>query len=407
MSTKSRARASRGVQALTMAAAVAGGATLVAGPAHAVLPVPTITGVFVAGSTTNKVVSSGTTVVITGTGFTGMTDNAADSACTIAPVAYPTANSGCSQVRFIGVSSTATTGYTLATRYNVVSDTQIYATVPAITPIDGTTAGSPAAGTGSIKVQVVNTTGTGTSSMISASTASEVFYRKPLTATLSGATNANPVGGGTVSVGVSGVAALTSNTFPLEKITGYVYSMAGTSPQVASTSVTLGDATHVNVVLPPGGPAGNAVGVMLVHDGVPGVADTTNLKYPAVITKLESCAASVSSFVATPSATLPVCTGAATAPGSNGSTADMKVTGKGFAGASVFDFSGSGGGDVTATCVVVSDTLAYCHLAITTVPTPPVAAVAFTPVDPDGAGPATVATFAPTSGSILIYSALV
>lgn len=402
MSTKPRALARRGAQALTAAVVVAGGVVVAASPAFAA--VPAITTVFVAGSTTNKVVTAGTTVLITGTGFAGMTDNASDAACNAAVVAFPAAGSGCSQVRFLGMSATATTGFTLATRYTVISDTQIYATVPTITPSDGAAAGAPAAGTGSVRVQVVNTMGTGTSSLISASTTSEVFYRHPLTAVVAGSVTINPLGGGTLTVGVTGVATLTGTTFTQEKITGYLMSTATGSPSVLPTSVTFKDGTNVSVVLPPGSPAGNPIGIMLVHDGIPGTADNDSLTYPAVITELKSCPTDISAFIALVALPLPVCTGPAAAPGTDLSTADIKVTGKGFTGVTVWSFDGAGG-DVTETCTVISDTLAYCHLEITEVPDPAVAAVSFVPVDPPGASTAPV--LVPTVGSILIYSSLV
>lgn len=406
MRTNPRALAKGAARALAVAAVAAGGVAVVANPAYAA--VPTVTGVFVAGSTTNKVVTAGTTVVINGTGFSGMTDNAADPACSISPVAYPVTGSGCSQVRFVGLASTATAGYALATRYTVISDTQIYATVPTITPSDGVAVGSPVAGTGLIKVQVVNTMGTGSSSLGSVvGTTSDLFYRHALTAALTSTTvTANPLGGGTVAVGVSPIAALTTTTLPLEKLTAYVTSLAAGSPTVVVASVTFNNATTVNVTLPPGSPAGNLVGVMLVHDGIAGTADADSLKYPAVITKLESCSTDVAGLATTITLPLPTCTGTATAPGTDGSNADVKVTGKGLTGATAWSFDGAGG-TVVETCTVISDTLAYCDLAITTVPSPAVAAVTYTPADPDAAGPVTAPALAPTAGSILIYSSLV
>jgi hypothetical protein len=400
MNETPRARARLGACAFAAAAAAAG--VLVGSPAHAALPLPTITAVSVAGSTTNKVVTAGTTIVITGTGFSGMTDNAAVSACsTNAPAAYPAQYSGCSQVRFNGIGATSTANFTPATRYTVVNDTTIYATVPTISAVDGAT-GGPVAGTGSVKVQVLNTTGTGTSSGLSSSTASELFYRKPLTANVPGTPTVNPLGGGSLVVGVTGgIATLTSTTLAQEKITAYVYSVVSGSPQVASANVTFNDGTDVNVVMPPGEPAGDFVGVMLVHDGIPGVADVNSVTYPAVITQLNLCAADQSAWIAAPTSTLPTCTGTATAPTSG--TASFKVTGKGFTGATTWNFAGVGG-TVPATCLVVSDTLAYCALTITTPPPSGVASVTFTPV---AQAPATVAVQVPTAGSILIYGNLV
>ncbi|GAA0531400.1 hypothetical protein GCM10010172_10160 [Paractinoplanes ferrugineus] len=400
MSTKPGALKRRGVQALTVAAVVAGGLA-VASPAYAAPPA--ITGVVVAG-TTSKVVGPGTTILITGTGFAGMTDNAAAAPCSIAPVAWPDASSGCSQVRFLGKDATATTGYTLATRYTVVSDTQIYAVVPTIPVGDGASLGNPLAGTGSVKVQVVNTMATGIASGVSVSTASEVFYRGPITAAISATgINMNPVGGGVLTVPVTGVAALTSTTFPLEKITGYfVNGVTANSPQVAPATVSFKDATNVNVTVPPGSPSGNLISLVLVHDGIVGTADSDSLKYPAVITGVQSCSASLSTWIATPTTTFPTCTGTANV---SGATGDVKVTGKGFTGTASADWNFDGAdGTVVPTCAIISDTTAYCHLAITTPPTNGVAAVTFTPKAQNGVA---AATFVPTGGSVLIFTSLV
>jgi hypothetical protein len=409
----------RGVEALTAAAVIVGGVAI-ATPSHAVLPVPTISAVSVAGGpATNKVVTAGTTIVITGTGFTGMTDNAvgAGTCSSNAPAAWPDADSGCSQVRFLGTGATSTANFTVATRYTVVSNTTIYATVPAMTVKDGDP-GGPAAGTGSIRVQVLNTMPTGTSSLLSASTASELFYRKQLTATLAD-TAANPVGAGVVPVTVGvqsggSIASLTSNTLPQEKITAYVYNTVAGSPQVAVAAIALKDATTLNITLPAGTPSGNFIGVTLVHDGIAGVADTTHLKYPAVISKIESCTTDVKPGSLTSS--LPTCSGSANAPATG--NADVMITGKGFTGATAWDWDGNITTAVSdpdpaqrvgvdPTCTVVSDTLAYCDLEIYTVPNPPVVSVRFTPADPDAGGPATAPALAPTGGGIIIYSTLV
>jgi hypothetical protein len=285
--------------------------------------------------------------------------------------------------------------------------------VPTPPAVDGTTAGSPAAGTGSMRVQVLNSTGTGTSGGLSASTASEVFYRGPLTANITTTVNGNPAGGGVVVVPVTGVATLSANTLPQEKITAYLYSTVTenslASPQVATAAVGFKDGTSVNVTLPPGSPSGDFVGIMLVHDGIPGTADVNALKYPAVITKIENCPTSASGWVTSPTATLPECTGPATLPTSGSAT--VKVTGKGMSGVgtdgTAWNFEGSTGdnGDVDPTCEVVSDTLAYCNLAITTPPDSGAAAVSFVPANPPGA--ASTPAFSPTAGSLVLFSTLV
>jgi hypothetical protein len=251
--------------------------------------------------------------------------------------------------------------------------------------------------------------GTGTSSLVSASTTSELFYRRPLTAALAGPVNANPNGGGVLPVTLSGgIATLTTTTLPQEKLTAQVYSLATGSPVVNTAAVTFRDGTSVNVTVPPGSAQGNFVAVHVLHDGIAGTADSDDLKYPAVITKLESCGATDVAPVPSPLPT--TCTGAANVPASG--SANFKVTGKGFTGATVWDWDGAittdpGVAGVESTCNVVSDTLAFCELAITTVPNPPVVSVTFTPVDPDAGGPATVPVQVPTSGGVIIYSTLV
>lgn len=385
MTTKPRSFSRPCTLALVVAAVVAAGAAVVAGPADAVLPVPKITSVFVAGSTTNRVVTNGTTVRITGTGLSGMVDNSADPACSATPVA----SSRCSQVRFNGLSANAdATGYTLASRYVVVSDTQIYATVPTIAALAPAT-GAPAAGTGSIRVVVVNTAIGAGSSLASdpgTTTATELLYRHPLGAALvNSSVAASPVGGGTIAVDVTNITALTSGGIAAEKISAYFTSVVDGSPSVVATSVTFNDSDTVNVVVPPGTPAGDFVGVMLVHDGVLGTADSDSLKYPALVTKVETCG----SFVPPVTTVLPVCTGPAN---TGASPIHAKLTGKGLAGATNFEFGGSDG--VTQeSCSVMSDTLVYCRVVVGSVPSSPVVAVTFTPADLDGAGPATAPAY--------------
>ncbi|MFI7541527.1 hypothetical protein [Actinoplanes sp. NPDC049599] len=68
-----------------------------------------------------------------------------------------------------------------------------------------------------------------------------------------------------------------------------------------------------------------------------------------------------------------------------------------------FDFEGADG-DVTPTCTVISDTTAFCHLAITAAPTTPVAAVTFAPKAQNGVA---AADFVPTASGVLISTNLV
>ena len=423
MKATPRAFVRRTAQVMTAAAVAAGGVFFIAAPAYAA--VPTITSVLVQGSTTNKIVTAGTTVVITGTGFTGMVDNDARSACDVTPVAWPGTNSGCSQVRFVGNTGT----FTRATRYTVFSDTQIYATVPTGIPAVDTTStvSAPVPGTGSMKVQVVNTMPGGTGSLGSVVGAtSEVFYRAPLDPTVT-SVPANPNGGGSLTVTVAGIT-LASGTFVAEKITAYfynTYATSGDSPKVTSASVTFdsaaggaGGLSTVKVTVPAGSVSSEAIGLTLLHDGIPSATpDAAAITYPAVITKIESCAvpADINTFVtaynSAPISPLPTCTGSASVAATASSTAAIKITGKGFTGAGDWEVGGGANdsnaandGDVTETCAVISDFLAYCYLAITTVPSGNVAVVDFVTDDADNAtNPAVVNT----GGSILVFTNLV
>jgi hypothetical protein len=149
--------------------------------------------------------------------------------------------------------------------------------------------------------------------------------------------------------------------------------------------VSFNDTNTVNVLVPPGTPAGDFVGVMLVHDGILGTADTDSLKYPALITKVETCA----SFVPPVTTVFPVCTGPANTAAS---PIYAKLTGKGLLGATDFNFGGSDG-DTDETCSIISNTVVYCRVVVNTVPSSPVVAVAFTPADLDGAGPSATPAF--------------
>jgi len=417
MSENPGALARRGARAIAVAAVVAGGVA-VAGPAHAALPLPTITSVYVAGTPANKVVSTGTTIEINGTGFTGMVDNSAESGCSVAAVAYPASGSSCSQVRFLGAGATASAGFTLATRYSVVSDTKIIAAVPSIAPGTGSATGNPALGTGSVKVQVLNTSAAGTSSGLSASTASELFYRAPLVANYVGTVSGNPLGGGTLVVPVTGLpTATTAASFLNEKVTGYVYSVVANSPSVSSAAVTFNDPTDVNLTLPPGAPAGDFVGIMIVHDGIAGTADVNALKYPAIITKVQSCSGAaatatdtwvtaINASAGTQSGTLPECTGGANVSGTAADVDYIKISGKGFTGATGWNVDGTAGatGGVTEVCGVASDTVAYCKLTVATAPAGGISAVSFTPA---AVGSSSAPDLVPTGGSILIWNTLV
>lgn len=369
-------------------------------PAAAVLPVPTVTSVFVVGSTTNRVVTAGMTVRISGTGFTGMKDNAADPACSVAPVA----GSRCSQVRFNGIGATTAANFTLTSRYVVASDTVIYATVPTVAAL-APASGAPAAGSGSMRVVVVNTNPAGTSSLssVAGTTATtEVLYRHPLTAALvTSPLAANPLGGGTINVDVTNVAPLTGGTggtLAQEKITANFTSVITDSPTVVSNSVNFVDADTVSVIVPGGMPDGGFVNVKLIHDGIDGTGDSDSLKYAAVITSIKTCSTTFTPPVTTP---IPTCAGTAN---STDSTVYVMLSGRGFTEATAFLFDGNDG-DIGEDCAVYSDVTVYCKLTVNTVPSIPVVTVTFTPGDADSTGPQTAPAQAQVgTGAVFSFS---
>ena len=419
MKAKPRAFARSAAQVLAAATVGAGGVFFVATPAHAA--VPTISGVVVAGTTATKVVGSGTTVVITGAGFTGMVDNSpgatgivggagADADCNVS-TSIPL---GCSQVRFVGTGA-APNNYTKAANYTVVSDTQIYATVPDGIPVNlaaGAVDKSPALYSGKMFVQVVNTAVAAMG--LSASTSSDVYYRHKLRGTIATAPQASPLGGGTViatveaevsaawvgytlfSTAVTAPIAAPLNNFTAEKITAYFVAGETGASSIYSTSVTRASDTTVNVLVPQGTPADSTVGIMLIHDGIVGSPDATAVTYPAVITSLSNCGTTAPTNFATVNVT---CTGPASAP-TTGGPYYVKVTGKGLTGATLWDF----GTDTTTTCVIISDAVANCTLTLDDTPEP-VVAVSFTAGNPPGpADPPQVGT---TAGSIFVFTDLV
>jgi hypothetical protein len=355
------------------------GVVVVQSPAYAV--VPAITSVVVAATTADRVVTAGTTVKITGTGFTGMVGSHANPACSVAPVA----SSGCSQVRFNGIGATTATGFTVATGYVVVSDTVIYAAVPEVTAVAPATS-APAAGTGSMRVVVVNTMPGGTSSLSSAPgtlPGTEVFYRHRLGATLQSASvAANPLGGGTINVDVTNVAPLTSGAFGTlvqEKITALFTSVISGSPSVLASTVSFVDTDTVSVTVPGGMPDGAHVDVMLVHDGIRGsLTDNNSLKYSAVITSMKTCTA----FTPPVTTPVPTCTGPAN---SAANPVYLQLTGRGLINAGGFTFDGADG-NIGEDCSVYSDVTVYCVLTVTLAPTIPFVTVTFTPGDADGGG---------------------
>jgi hypothetical protein len=408
MSTKPRVFALRAAQVLTASAIAGGGILVAASPAAAA----TVTSVAVVNSS-SKVVSDGSTVAITGTGFSGMTDNDDAGTCVATPAP------GCSTVRFIGMNSGNTasiaTAPTLATRFTVVSDTLIYAVVPAL-PVYGND-GAPSVGYGIVGVAVQNGTSVTSPAAFNATTtaatgAGHLIYRHKLTADVAAGHLAG-TGGGTLPVTITAPAsfALTSGAFTNEKITAlFTVIPAGNptpaAPQVISTTTSFVSGSVVNVLVPAGSPAGEKVSVELVHDGVRGTADVNSVEYAAAITKIETCTASIN-HTNVAAGTLPTnCTGPASTPATASAEVNVKITGKGFIGATGWDFSGGDNTNppVVDTCTIASNTVVFCTFDIAAggAPSPAAVAVDFTPADPDG--DLTTPDVGLTAGSIFLFT---
>ena len=376
----------------------------------------TVTSVAVVNSS-SKIVSVGSTVAITGTGFTGMTDNASTGANSNSGACVATPAAGCSQVRFYGIKTdgsafeAASGNFAVSTKYVVVSDTLIYAAVPALA---ASGAGAPTAGYGIIGVAVLNGTSlTAPAAFTSATTspagAGQLVYRAPLTADVAGSsTVASSTGGGTITVGVTGMT-LASASFANERISATFSWIAANatanstvgSPMVVATTVSYASASTVTVLVPPGTPSGELVAVELIHDTIRGTPDTGNLEYAAVINRIRTCPTFTIGGLST---ALPTCTGPASGPTAAGSIY-TEIAGKGLTGAgSTFDFDGADG-NTASSCSVITDVLAYCIVTVTTAPTVPVAVVTFTPADPDGGGAAyTAPVVGVTPGSVFLYT---
>jgi len=245
------------------------------------------------------------------------------------------------------VSSAVRFGTVDAVAFLVLSDTQIAAKVPAATSA------------GVVDVRV--TPGTGAGGTTSAVTAGDQFtYRAPITATAPAAL-LHPLGGSVLSVGVD--LTLSSGSFAAERITATVNGTAAT--------VAYGDPSHVSLTVPAGTPSATPASIMLVHDGVAGVPDTTHASYAAVISALSR-------------------TGGPAAGGGSAIT----VTGKGLTGATNWAF-----GTVTTgfTCTVSTDTSASCSTApASAAGTAGPVVVSFTP--------AGGVAFGTTAGAVYTYS---
>ncbi|TQS46733.1 IPT/TIG domain-containing protein [Cryptosporangium phraense] len=180
--------------------------------------------------------AGGTNVLITGTGFTGVSETTSDGDVTF--------------------------GGNNAMSIIVLSDTQIAAKAPA--------------GTGTnVQVQVTNANGG------SADTATDNFtYIQPLTPTVANTVKLSAAGGTTFTATVAPSGSVgQSSDVTSKKITATVNG--------AVAKVAYSAADTLSITAPAGTPTGTGgtVSVVLYSDGVAGTADT-NAKYVAVITKL-------------------------------------------------------------------------------------------------------------------------
>ncbi|MFI1991613.1 IPT/TIG domain-containing protein [Actinoplanes sp. NPDC020271] len=221
--------------AVTLASSPATAITRGAGPepstvsvgVRAVTKVPTVTAVSAVSGTTG----GGTTVTVTGSGFTTL--EAGNAAA----------------VKFGDVN---------AKSFTVVSDTKLTAVTPAGTG-------------GAVLVKVTNSAGT--------SAGSATFtYRAPLTATFKDVTGAKPTGGTPVDVTVTGgTVGTTFKEFAAEKLTAKVGD--------ATAAVAWVDATHVKVTTP-ASTKSTAQRLTLTHDGVTGPASENTIRYAPKLTSV-------------------------------------------------------------------------------------------------------------------------
>lgn len=264
--------------AVPAAGALLGALLLLPGPASA-----TPTGIAVTSlSITRGSTAGGTNLIINGYGFGTVSESTATN------------------VTFGGVNATA---------FLVLSGTQIAAKAPA--------------GTGTVDVRV--TDGTSTSAIVNGD---KFTYRTPITTTVPAGTMLNSLGGSVVTL-TSSYNWGTAAAFAAERITATV---GGTA-----VPVTYVDSTHVTVTAPVGTPSATPAAVMLLHDTVAGVADTTNAQYAAVIGSISRTSG-------------PLAGGAV-----------VTLTGKGFTGATSWLFGAAAAvctnaaapnADVRATCTV-------------------------------------------------------
>jgi hypothetical protein len=206
-------------------------------------------------------------------------------------------------------------GSTAAASYLVVSDSQIIA----VAPTSGLTASATP-----IDVEVTDKGGNVSAHV----TGDKVKVVDPITASVPANTVLNSLGGSVVTV-TSNVAWGTSATaFSAAKITATVDGVKAPLKWLSNTTAAL--------TVPAGTPgtgasAATPASIMLYNNGVEGTSDDTDATYAAVISKLS----------------------AVSGPVAGGGS--VKVTGKGFTGATSWKF-----GSVAATCSGTKDTEVTC-----------------------------------------------
>jgi V8-like Glu-specific endopeptidase len=229
-------RSIRAATAVGSAALLAGGVLAGSSPALASVsgtPAISITGL----STNYGSTTGGTNVVIIGTGFNRIKE------------------SDRSSVMF---------GIKPAVSFLVLSGTQISAKAPA--------------GTGKTRVLVTNKVYASADA-----TADDWSYIAPVAVKAPAGTELSAAGGTVVRLTIAGPGSIggSSLEFTAKKV-------AATVDGVAATALAWVDATHVALTAPAGIPsrAGVKVSITVLVRGVAGVADTTNVRYDAVVTKL-------------------------------------------------------------------------------------------------------------------------
>lgn len=240
-----RRRAARIGSGLLALATVGAGVVIGASPAYAAA-VPTITALSSAVGSTAGGTALGSSILITGTGLSTVSETATCAGPAMC-------------VKF-GTTAVA------AGAISVISDTTMAVKVPA-------SIATPAADTGLVDIIVTNATGPSV-----ASTKSKFAVRAPLTAAIAANVYMNPIAGSVLTVPITGYTLGIQANYALEKITATVNGVAAVT--------AWGSTSSVKVTVPAGTPSSTAATVALFHDGIAGTNDTTHAFYTAVITAL-------------------------------------------------------------------------------------------------------------------------